>query len=289
MDRHIWFGTKDYARWIPAPAVANYAGGAANWNTRQNYLNGGAYVRNSYGSHREYSLSWNLRSQRELNPIIDFAQGMYGQGLIYWVDPFAAYTNVLPKDLATPYLGALDGVIITGNTAALDVRPTLVPTSSNPHGFPIQSASIVGNSSTFARRFYIPIPPGHDFIMRAWGAETNGVVRYYTQQTNQAAFSLGWSTVDSMTAGSIRRINGGTTGSGVEVYLGGSGGTAAGIATGAMAQIVKAGEPGNWESFQSGQGNSGCRFEGVPQSSPYSAALDKVGMSAKLVEVGAWL
>lgn len=283
MDRHIWFGTRDYMRWIPAPAVANYAGGAANWSTRQNYLNGGAYVRNSFGSHREYSLSWNLRSQAELNPIVDFAQGMYGTGLIYWVDPFATYTNVFPKDWATPYLGALDGV----NIADTADRPTLVPTSANPHGFPTQSAVFTGVPNGTNKSAWIPIPPGHDLIVRAYGSENGGIIRFVARQDGVST-QIGWNEVTDISNGG-RRFNGGPTGSWVEVFLNTGAPTATAIVTGLMGRIVKEGESGAFDRFYSGQGNSGCRFEGMPQSSPYSAVMDKIGMSAKLVEVGAWL
>lgn len=278
MERSIWFGTKDYARWLPAPSVNNYASGAANWTTKTSYLNGGAYVRNSFGSHREYNLAWNLKSQAELNPVLDFAQGLYGDGLIYWVDPFAQYTNVLPKDWSAPMLGGYDGISLTG-----DVRPTLTPTSANSFGFPTQSAVFtsvgVGGAAT-----YVPIPPNHDLIVRAYGS---GTANMTVKQTNQSPVIVPWTTVDDMNnAGNLRRFSADALGSGVEVYLGAG---ASATVTAVMAQIVKAGETPHWDGFLSGQGNTGCRFEGMPQSSPYSAAMDKIGMSAKLVEVGAWL
>lgn len=284
MDRHIWFGTRDAMRWVPAPAVSNYAGGAVNWSSRMQYLNGGAYVRNSYGSHREYSLSWNLRSQFELNVIVDYAQGMYGTGLIYWSDPFAMYTNVVPKDWATPYLAALDGANITD----LDVRPTLTATSANVYGFPTQSAVITGVTGDKARKVYIPIPPGHDLLLGAWGSTNSGTIGMKAQQTNQTAVLMVWKPVNDMSMTNVRRFSGGTTGSGIELWINGGTAAASATVTGVMGVIVKEGEGVEWQQFQSGQGHSGCRFEGIPQSSPYSAALDKIGMSAKLVEVGAW-
>lgn len=59
--------------------------------------------------------------------------------------------------------------------------------------------------------------------------------------------------------------------------------------SGIIVQCLPIGETPELGGFISGQGHSGCQFAGKPTQSAYSAALDKVGVSAKLVETGAWL
>lgn len=287
MDRGMWFGTKDYATWVPAPAVNGYTASSMNWSNKVTFLNGGANVRRSFGSHREYGMTWNPKPQHELSPIMDFAQGLHGDGLIYWSDPFAEYTNVLPKEWAAPVLGAegRDGVNITGNAQ----RPTVVPTSANSNGFPAFSAVITNTTGDKGRKATILIPPGKDLLIGAFGSENGGTIRYKVQQKNQAAVTLNWKTVDDLSMTNVRRFSGGDAGSYVEVWINGSVAAATAVVAGAMAKIVPAGSGEPWDRFVSGQGSSGCRFDGMPVTTPYSAALDLVGMTANLTEVGAWL
>jgi len=282
----IWFGTKDYAQWVPAPAVSGYAAGASNWSSKVAFLNGGANVRRSFGSHREYAMTWNPKPAHKLTPIMDYASGMHGDGLLYWSDPFAEYTNVLPKDWATPMVGATDGVNISDPNLA---RPALVPSSAQQYGFPMYAAQFTGLTTAGGRRTLILVPPGKDFILRAYGSESGGTFRYYIKERDSAAVAVPWSSPTTMNALAPTRVSGGTNGTYVEVYLQASISTAIGTVIGAMAQIVDSGSTPLWERFISGQGNSGCRFDGTPSQTPYSAALDLVGMTANLVEVGAWL
>lgn len=280
----IWFGTKDYATWVPAPSVANYASAATNWSSKVSFLNGGANVRRSFGSHREYAMTWNPKPQHMLSPISDFAHGLHGEDLIYWSDPFAEYTNIMPKDWATPVLGARGSVSVFGNQP-----PTAVPTSANTNGFPAFSAAItnVGNGNN--KKTTILIPPGKDLIVRAYGSESGGLIRLIVRDRAGSSLQVPWGSVNDMNGTSPVRVEGGTDGNWVEVYFNSGSPGATAIISGVMAQIVDAGSTPLWERFISGQGNSGCRFDGTPATTPYSAALNLVGMTANLVEVGAWL
>jgi hypothetical protein len=57
---------------------------------------------------------------------------------------------------------------------------------------------------------------------------------------------------------------------------------------GMMLQVLPAGSVRSTERFVSGQGTSGLSFVTQPSVTAYSAALDKVGVSAELVETEAW-
>lgn len=138
MRRGIWMGTRDHAMWVPAPSISGYGSSSVGWSSKSVFLNGRASVRRSQGSHKEYQMTWTNKSQGDLLPVHDFAQGMYGDGFIYWSDPFAEKTNVLPKDWATPQLGAegKDGLNVCGGIR----RPTLVSSDPGRYGFPAQAA-----------------------------------------------------------------------------------------------------------------------------------------------------
>ena len=55
-----------------------------------------------------------------------------------------------------------------------------------------------------------------------------------------------------------------------------------------MMQVLPAGSVRPVERFISGQGTSGLSFVNQPTVSAYSAALDRIGVSAELVETEAW-
>lgn len=58
---------------------------------------------------------------------------------------------------------------------------------------------------------------------------------------------------------------------------------------GMMVQILANGVTPQSGPFISGQGNAGCEFEKLPNMTPYNKPLDRVGMSATLIETGPWL
>lgn len=59
--------------------------------------------------------------------------------------------------------------------------------------------------------------------------------------------------------------------------------------SGIMVQILPEGRIPLTGGFISGQGNAGCEFEADPVQTPFNEKLDRVGMSAKLIETGPWL
>lgn len=168
-DKMMWFGNRNYMQWIPCPQVgADYAG-----NGRGNggqYLHGGAFRRQTKNVARSRRLTWPLNGRDALRPLTDYVEGVYGDGPIYWLDPFDMDQNVLAQSFATPSLGGYDAITLNGE----DKRPQLVPTSANSYGYPTESAVYTANGtrSKFFKH-YVPVPPGYTAWVGAHGDPTS--------------------------------------------------------------------------------------------------------------------
>lgn len=281
----MWFGTRGHMQWVPCPSV-NVGASKQGWSSQMNYLSGGASTRSSRTAHKEYDLSWNLTTAENIRTITDFADGVFGFGPIYWGDPFTMDKNMLPQYWATPSLAAADGPILDSGR----IRPTLVPTSSNIYGYPADSA--VFNVKALApsadrAEVFIPIPPDHTAWVGAHG-ELGGAASVQVTVATGKATTGATASLTMLPVTTSTRFNHSVTsaeGIGIIIRLGGVGQiTLAGL----MVQVLPTGtapEPGG---FISGQGHSGCSFNPQPSVTQYSAALDLVGLTARLVETEAW-
>lgn len=273
----MYMGTKTRADWVPAPA----SGGShaeIGWSSQQQYLNGGAYVRRSKATHKEYELSWNPTNRAELRKITDMASGLWGEGLIYFLDPMAMDQNLLPQFMASPMLAKYDGLPLMD-----DQEPVLGPVTNNSLGYPVYEAQY--GAGNFRQEVYIPIPYGYT----AWvGVHANGpesgslMVRpYRTDDTYVDEVR-----VEKLGVNDVIRVNtpfNGDVYRGIELFAGDYA-----TYSGAMVQVFKNGINPPTGDFISGQGNSGCEFLETPTLTAYNAPLDRVGLAATLVEVGAW-
>lgn len=163
----MYFGTRERMTWVKAPAF-NPDISKVGWSATNLFLNGGASVRRSTVSHKEYQFAWNLASAEDIAAISDYADGLYGDDLIYFLDPFAMTTNLLPQMWATPRLGVSDGIDFANGAR----RPTLITTPTNSLGYPTKSAVYTFNSSSVFESVYIPIPPGYALNFGANGSAT---------------------------------------------------------------------------------------------------------------------
>lgn len=320
----MWFGTRDLMQWIPCPQInSDFSEHGWSAGTTQ-YLNGGAFTRKSYTTHKEYNLQWPpVKGRDQLIPVTNYSSGLYGNGPIYFIDPMAMDKNVLPQFWASPMLAQYDAPILLGNK-----KPSVSPTAANNNGYPVQSARY-DYTNTERQTVYIPIPPGYTAWVGAHGQSDGfGGVRVtpYLSKTLPA----------SATAIALRPVADdvrvdtpfdGNTFVGIQIDLsldgdapvideGGSylypatdlypsedlvpvgpsweppdtRATYAVIA-GIMVQILKTGRFPKKGGFVSGQGHSGCSFEAQPMVTSYSAALGDdgyIGMNAKLVETYGW-
>ena len=277
----MWFGTKGYMQWVPCPLVDSDMS-AIGWQSQAQYLNGGARVRRSNTAHKEYNLAWGLQARDNIRLITDYADGVYGNDLIYFLDPFAMDKNVLPSYWAAPMLGGYDAPMLTGST-----RPSLTTTSANSFMHPSQTATYTVNTSDEKLSLYVPIPSGYTFWLGVKGSATSTAALTVTGDllaggTDSTAATLS-ATLDNVR---VAQSWSSATYSGVTLALSGSGTISLASLCG---QVLETGVTPATGNFISGQGNSGCAFAEYPKLQNYSSALDKVGLTARLVEVGAWL
>ena len=89
----MYLGTKERTVWIKDPNT-NSDYDVIGYLDTINYLNGGVGVRDSKNSHREYSYTWNVMSREMIGDLEGFSSGLYGDGLIYFLDPVAMDKNL---------------------------------------------------------------------------------------------------------------------------------------------------------------------------------------------------
>lgn len=283
-ERRIYFGTKERMVWVRAPQI-DYDASKIGWEggTTQ-FLNGGAYVRRSTTAHKQYNFTWTNLSRDEIRLINDFADGVYGDGPIYFIDPFAADKNVLPQAWATPRLVFKDAPVLSGQDRNAFIQYPVA--LNNSLGYPTIAPQYVWDTTwpaiTLRPTLYIPVPPGTTLWFGAHGIVTpaansaltitpdSGTVSQIQvlDVTDMTRFSNSW---DSTVTG------------GVTINFG-AGATSSAIVSGMMAQILPTGVQPLPGGYISGQGNSGVKFATQPQRQDYSAALDMVSLTAQLVE-----
>ena len=274
----MWFGNRNKMQWVPCPSVGMPVS-RSSFSRGANYLHGGQRRVVTFNGARTYELNWSLPERDRLRPITDYAEGVWGEGPIFWSDPFNMDKNVLAPSYATPSLGGYDAITLNGAEA----RPNIVPTSANSYNYPFESAvyTITGAGAN-SPRHWIPIPPGYSAWVGVHGvAGSGGLVRC----TTDAGVTSNLPILSVATDTRVGTEFTGTTG--ISLWLGGAGTI---TLSGIMVQIFKTSVTTPPKGgFISGQGHSGCSFDGEhPAMEAYSAALDKVGMSAKLVETGQW-
>lgn len=280
MSGQMWMGMRGYERWVKAPLTGNLDFSRVGWQAQTQYLNGGASMRSSTASHKEYAMAWR-GTRHEMRLISDLSTGMFGTGLIYFIDPVAADKNVLPLQWSFPALAAIDGPVFVGTSA----RPSTVPTPANSFGYPVTSVQYA--ATTTSKSIYVPIPPGYTaWFGYAGGTGGAGPIRLTPIVPGNANGTVIIPTMLAVTDPTLinTQIPGGTN---IGVVIDWNGATAAPVA-GMMMVILPNGTAPNAQTFHSGQGHSGCKFAAKPSMTPYSVPADSVGLSAKLIETGDW-
>jgi hypothetical protein len=272
-DKLMYFGTQERMTWIKCFTTESGIG-KVGWSVSSQFINGGASVRQSATSHKEYTVSWPLASAADTAAITDYADKVYGTGLIYFLDPFSLTTNVLPLHWSVPALAIEDAPVVNGS----DIRPTGVSTAANTQSFPTTSAVYTFDATNTFKTLWVPLPAGYTFHFGAFGSASG-----------TAAVTLNGVAATLLSPTSSARVNTTITGvPGVTISFSGIGTlTLAGM----MAQVRPTGEAVPVGGFISGRGHSGCRFStaGVAVNG-FSApqALDFQSVSATLIETGDW-
>jgi hypothetical protein len=280
MSSCFYMGTREKLFEVKAPAV-NMPSSKVGFASEINFLNGGADVRRSTAAAKRYSMTWGLMSRDEARIILDLADGIYGSGPIYWHDPFAADRNALPQWWASPMQGIVDGLPLNADDRGVEVQ-----TPANNLDLPVRSIEynvILGTT----RSVWIPIPPGYTAWVGAYGQDGTGgrldVTPTVNSQLDGAVTALTF--LDYSDNSRFNNSFSSNDFDGIKLGLGGAGTV---TLSGIMVQVLKNGTMPQPGKFISGQGNSGCSFATQPSYTPYSAALDKVGLTADMVETAGW-
>jgi hypothetical protein len=279
----MYLGTRERAQWVKAAAPgAGFS--SEGYSERIAYLNGGAGLRNSVGAHMEYDFTWQSISRDQVSEIENYAYGLYGDGLIYFVDPYAMDRNLFSMQWSVPKITAEDGIPLTGTA-----RPAKILLGDMALGYPMYGAQYSVTAGQAARKFHCPIPPGHTAWVGAHGSA--GAKGLIVQPTLNGA-NVGASTAipvlatNTSTRFSTSVDNGAANG--IDVSIDTTTTTTITLA-GLMLQVLPTGVTPDDGGFISGRGNSGCMFDGKPKRMPYSLPGESIGMTATLVEIGDWI
>jgi hypothetical protein len=284
MPDTFYFGTRNHMSLLPYPDV-NMAAGKTGSVSSSQYLNGGASIRRSVGGHKRYSLTWRLNRQDALQPILDYADGMYGDLPIYFLDPFAMPRNLLNQMWSLPATAGYGVPPLIGSKP-----PLIVPTAANTYGYPSETA-LYTDFTGEARSIYIPIQPGHILYIGAHGSASGSaalqVKAFYTSgavaTSNVPLLPV---TTDTRVVASYGWFPSTTT-KGIELSLArGAMGTLS--LSGIMVQSFPTGVTPPMGNFIAGRGHGGVRFASAPSLSQYNATIDRIGVAAEMWEVEPW-
>ena len=316
----LWFGTHAGGmRWMPTP-LSGAEMSPEGWETGGTLLNGGGYQQNSFGSHKTYTFEWPESSSREAASLMKaYADGTYGRGLIYFVDPLIYDQNVLPAQWADPSMV----LNYEGVSHVYGEVPTGTPTTNpKPNHLPITSAVYDLSYITSGFRgvedaVFVPIPEGYSLLLGAvytstgsggifasW-QDSNGVIQSAQRLTQVSPAEVGTFLPDVA-----------VNGEGVWLWVGKTSSGAASVTiTSMIARLVKTSDlntgtvygDGFYGQFsygsalpyrvlklykgpwQSGMGHSGCRFIGKPTYIANTGVNGgQVSYSASFREVGMW-
>lgn len=284
----VYFGNKDKQSWIKAPGTGMQASNVG-WSTKTQLLNGRASVRRSMASHREFSAEWvgdlNSGLESSLQTIKNYADGLYGDGPFYFLDPYILKQNVLPAHWAAPMLTAEDWPNLATDLVPSFVKDTVAA------DFPMKHASYdLPEGYESENKLVIIIPSGYSlhFGWHGPAASANSGVRIvpYKRADGLADAALNPAKI---VAGGTTRTNtviSGATYSYVEIFLAADADQTTMI-TGMIAQVLLDGATVPDGGFIAGKGTTALEFEDAPKIEYYSSAINsgQVGMSASWIEV----
>ena len=200
----MWFGTEYKMQWIDCPLQGADVS-PLGWSAEGTLLNGGGYAKHSWASHKNYVFEWRQSSARRMAQIMhNYRDGVYGRGLIHFVDPLTMDFNVLPKQWAYPALmaGEANNPFLRGTALSTVATPT------NTFNLPIQGAVVpLGSLSGFRADDSVFIPRPENKVLQLWGL--------YTTTGNATAGVYAIPVLDNGTNGTPVRLtptalNGGT-------------------------------------------------------------------------------
>lgn len=289
MSGQVYFGMKGAMKWVPAPAV-NTPRGVSHYRKETQLLGGGVSLYASATGARQYELTWPVDSDSDLRHILACSQGLYAtpsnKGLIYYLDPFAMKTNVLPAWFASPFLGYHGAPNIAGWGAVSTISEVGVTNGYPAEAFLLATEGTSWNPAT-SRTLWIPVPAGYTFHFGVHGTAMSGG---YMSVTPDGGSSTAVTMLSTASSTLTNYSYSPASDSGVTLQLKGASSASTIAIAGMVAQILPTGEPAPVGGFIPGAGNSGCHFSSDLSEVGYSAALSvNQYYTATLKEVGGWL
>lgn len=295
MAGKVYFGNDDKQTWIVAPKGEMQTTSTSK-ATITELLNGRRHIKRSQASSRAFPVSWlgSMNSSditESLHTVKDFADGIYGTSKLYWLDPFAMKSNILPPHWAAPMLAETDWPPLIEGNVVISASTALASTNSYPtkkalYNFPL---------TTPAKELTIIIPPGYTFHF-GWHADTAGIsgatapgVKLRQQARSDGSYSTLWPL--SLAGGGSTRTNisiSGTLYSKVIISIASDSTTPATLSIQAMiGQILKDGTTPESGGFITGRGTTALEFSDSVDIQYYSSALmdGMIGLSTTLMEV----
>jgi hypothetical protein len=259
------------------------------WSSESQLLNGRAFVKRSKGSHRKFDASWvgsyNSTEEQSLQHIINYADGLYGNGPYYFVDPFAANQNVMPQHWAAPMLAEFGWPGLTKQLSAVYTSATVA------HDYPSKYVEFeTTNNFVSTRKVTLIIPPGYKLHFGWHGPSagaTSGIrIQPYKRSDGTADTAIN---PTKIVAGGTVRTNtqiSGTNYSRVEIFLATTSAATVQI-TAMIAQILPEASSVASGGFIAGKGTTGLEFTQKPTIEYMSSAINtgQIGMAATWVEV----
>lgn len=280
----MWFGNRNHMQWVKAPQI-NYDSSKRGFASTATFLNGGAFVKRSATAAKGYNFTWTVKTRDEVRAVNDYADGVFGPGPIYFLDPFAMDKNLLPQFWAVPALGAQDAPLLVGLYD--EDRPGLLVTDPNSNGYPYNTATYTYDAAPAAAQVWLPCPAGYSLWFGAHGTATGTAGVQVTPTTGPTttapAIPVPLLSVQSTTRVNTR-VNGDTYNGALLSFAGAGTLNIAGL----MAQCLPNTQTPKTGGFISGQGHSGCSFVEEPTLTNYSAGIDRAGIVANLVETEGW-
>lgn len=313
-------------QWLPVPKSGADVS-PVGWSASATGLNGEGFARNSWNSHKEFQFSWyNSMSRKVVQELQNYANGTYGRGLLYFVDPHTYKTNIFPAHWADPSMGlGYDAwPLVSG------LVPNAVSTPNNSVGLPVRSAQYTltntshnVNGTGNDTDVFLPIPDGMVMYFGAWYSSVGSTGVYY-QTVNASGGTSAWTRITPQSFDSFSPQF--VSGRGVRFKVGTTAGTGSVTLSGMRSFLVsmqdygphRGGSPQHLvdkfnETFRvdfgkveddpakqihfetsygawfGGQGNTGCRMNGRPTIVLYNGVNGgQQGTAVTLIETGAW-
>jgi hypothetical protein len=281
----IYFGTATKQSWIKAP-LSGMKADSVGWAAESQLLNGRAFVKRSKGSHRRFDASWvgsyNSAEEESLQRIINYADGLYGDGPYYFVDPFASNQNLMPQHWAAPMLAELGWPGLTKQLSAVYTSATVA------NNYPSKYVEFeTTNNFASDRKVTLIIPAGYKLHF-GWHGPSAGATSGIRIQRSDGTADTAVNPTKIVAGGTVRtntQING-TTHSRVEIFLATTSAATVQI-TAMIAQILPDTLSVPSGGFIAGKGTTGLEFAQKPTIEYMSSAINtgQIGMAATWVEV----